>query len=109
MKFKTFAIVVNSHLVSCTNTPLGCVVYDPDGNSSFAGLNLTDDGEFVPAPGFDEQVQNGKDAIEKLEKITIFVEHIFDISVEHIFDVGKPLMGSEFVASQIRAILRGEA
>lgn len=35
------------------NTPLSCVLVDSDDSVVHPGLNLTDDGEWIPAPGFE--------------------------------------------------------
>ena len=40
--------------VNFYNTPLSCVVFDV----VHPGLNLTDDGEWIPAPGFEKPPAN---------------------------------------------------
>lgn len=52
MKFEIKTFGDKPQRFSFTNTPLGCVIWDSDGNLEFDGLNLTEEGEFIPAPGF---------------------------------------------------------
>lgn len=54
MKFEIKSFGTRPNAIGFTNTPLGCIVYDSDGNFQLAGLNLTDEGEFIRAPGFGE-------------------------------------------------------
>ena len=42
-----------SYDVHFYNTPLSCVVFDEAEPAIHPGLNLTDDGEWIPAPGFE--------------------------------------------------------
>jgi hypothetical protein len=72
MKFKIVTFGESPNKVSCSNTPTGCVVYDSDGNIVFDGLNLTDEGEFVPAPGFGRErvIVSGETVEEAIKLMT---------------------------------------
>lgn len=64
-EIKTSKVTIKGVGIVCEryyNTPLSCVFIDRDKGICHYGLNLTDDGEFIPAPGFDSCVSISREA-----------------------------------------------
>ncbi len=111
-EWKTAKITIPSgewNLQAYSNTPHGCMTDEDDGGGTILhpGLNLTDSGEWIPAPGFESRgaAERCCEYLARAEKAEAKLD-----AIEKLFESWGNRVGSTYgLVRTIGTILRGES